>query len=122
MSRLERKLVALIAMAAVLFAQLAVAAYACPATLPTSAEPAASAHAPCDDVDPAQPNLCAQHCHDVAQTTDNVATPHPLLASTLVVRLVEPAASFVGCASSRDRPLAHSTSPPVAIRNCCLRI
>lgn len=131
----------------VLFAQLAVSAYACPGLSPSSgmkmqmAGPAASdggspdaamatadRQAPnCEDMagpmDPEFANLCAEHCHH-GQQSDQAATltvPSALLSALYVTPQVpEPVAE--------PRPAANATSalvaasPPHTILHCCFRI
>ena len=132
---------------AVLFAQLAVSAYACPGLLsaaamkmPMSAAAPAGADstdvataAPtlppmnCEDMampmDAAFPNLCAEHCHQ-GQQSDQAATltvPAALLTELYITpRASEPIVA--------PRPAAAAThagaaaAPPLAILHCCFRI
>ena len=131
----------------VLLAQMAVSAYACPglavgtmmnmaAVSPVSsgdeagrdlAAIAADRAIACADMagpmDPAFPNLCAEHCHH-GQQSGQVATlciPAALLTALYITPLApEP---FVA-----PRPAAAATSalaaasPPLAILHCCFRI
>src|SRR5260221_9871944 len=77
MSRVGRKKVAWLCLSAVLFLQLAVAAYACPTPrgggMPIAAAAAPIAH-PCPMTDHGQPKLCEQHCVYAAQSVDT--QPH----------------------------------------------
>lgn len=124
---------------ALLFGQLAVAAYACPQAMPTpgpasqdlktaDSPPAASASMPgCDGsmgaMDPASPNLCAEHCK-YGQQSDR--------ASTVTVPVVALTALYstptVPAAAPPPRPAAASisalvaASPPHAIAHCVFRI
>jgi hypothetical protein len=131
----------------VLFAQLAVSAYACPglssavtmqAHMAAAASPgidsagaamAASGQPPinCEDmggpIDPDFANLCAKHCHQ-DQQSDHAArltVPAALLAALYITTPApEPAVA--------PRPAADTTSalaaasPPLAILHCCFRI
>ena len=131
----------------VLFAQLAVSAYACPGLSPAAAMQAQMSAAAASGVDPAnaamaasdQPpincedmagpmdpdfaNLCAEHCHH-GQQSDQASTltvPGALLNALYVTRLAhEPVVA--------PRPAANATSalvaasPPLAILHCCFRI
>lgn len=126
----------------VLFAQLAVSAYACPglslaagmkmqmasAAASDAAMATADGQAPnCEDMagpmDPAFANLCAEHCHH-GQQSDQAATmtvPAALLNALYVTpQAAEPAAP--------PRPAADATSalvaasPPRTILHCCFRI
>ena len=129
----------------VLFAQLAVSAYACPglsAAASMKMQMAATAapddgstdaamadrQAPnCEDMagpmDPEFANLCAEHCH-LGQQSDQASTltvPAALLNALYVTPLApEPVVA--------PRPAANATSalvaasPPLAILHCCFRI
>lgn len=114
-----------IAIFALLFAQLSVAAYACPST----AKPAADVMMGMDcegmagQLDTASPNLCAEHCQYDSQS-DQLRTPTaPLVAlvSLYVVPLTstsrEP--SQLSIASSG---LLAARAPPHTILHCCFRI
>jgi hypothetical protein len=114
------------------FAQLAVAAYACPALQPVAVEsPAAAPMAMAEDasdcvrmaLDPSAPNLCAEHCK-YGQQSDRVTTvsvPPALLAA--LYPLVAPRA-----ARPPPRPAAAplealvAASAPHAILHCVYRI
>jgi hypothetical protein len=125
MSRVGRKNVAWLCLSALLFLQLAVAAYACPA--PTGRGGSISAAAvvdvsPCQEMDQEPAKLCEQHCVHDSQSVDT--QPHsavnvPLLALLAVV--VQSDAHFaIG-------PSVHGTSsrvvdPPPLVRFGVLRI
>lgn len=122
------------------FAQLAVAAYACPA-MPAGASGGGAGPAAVmgegmamdsrldgmpggRQMDPAQPNLCAAHCQAGQQNAD--AKPAPTVAPALLADSypVEPS-------TPRSQPalalaaVGHpppATSPPHAILHCCFRI
>ena len=129
--------------AVLLFAQLALAAYACPAM-----SPAASIEAPTEapmatDGNPAGAalpgqqatdcagmagpmdaqfaNLCAEHCHP-GQQSDQAATlnvPVALLKALYTTRLVaEPSPS----PAAAEPSALVAASPPLAILHCCFRI
>ena len=126
MNRFTRKLVSFLGIIAVIFAQLAVSAYACPlqfigpddaATVIAGPGPASSGR----DAD--SPALCQQHCQNGQQNINDTAqplafvSPAPVLAVNL---LLEPAKSLTATVPTDD--LLHATSPPHAILNCCFRI
>lgn len=125
--RRPRLLTVILSLCAMLFAQLALAGYACPAGT-RSAEVAAMAQAgmPCAEtmsraMDEEQPGLCHAHCQAAQQTADTYQLPafaaSTQLGSVLVVE--RPALSEVVRAPERPRPHA---SPPLVIVNCCFRI
>jgi hypothetical protein len=126
----------------VVFAQLALSAYACPAVMPGGSmsdmaprTPAAGAQARGDlerdgivgdtrQRDGAQPNLCAAHCQQDQQNVDAKpapALPPALLASLLPTALAAaPVQSAPAWARSVHSPPA--VGPPIAIRHCCFRL
>ena len=129
--RAFHRLVAKIGIAVVLFAQLAVAAYACPAlTAPDHSMAAAMAddmHAAmpgCEkEVDAGNPNLCSQHCQagsQSAQTAPQLPIPP---AATMPLTIVEPVQPVAGLGITALRALPErETSPPPLIRFRVLRI
>jgi hypothetical protein len=128
--RALHRLIAKIGIAAVLFTQLAVAAYACPVlTGPDhnmSARMAADGHAAmpgCEKADAGNPNLCLQHCHAGIQSVESAPQlPMPASPAMLLtlVAAAQPVASFGITALS---VLAErETSPPPLIRFRVLRI
>ncbi|CAN7776946.1 hypothetical protein LJR290_007857 [Variovorax sp. LjRoot290] len=129
-----------------LFAQMAIAAYACPGLLPgTSTEmqmlsgnaatlevsntamstAASQATSPCADMagatDPS-PNLCAEHCRYGQQSDHAPTLTVPVVLLTTL--FITPYATDV---AMRPRPAAAASSalasvdPPHAILHCCLR-
>src|SRR3954451_19858253 len=100
-----KRLIARISVAAVLFTQLAVAAYACPAVEgPAAAIAAASADAMraampgCEMNDAAgSPNLCLQHCQagdQSVQTLPHIAVPP--LGAISALSILEPVPTRTG--------------------------
>jgi hypothetical protein len=127
-----RLIVAFVTLFSLLFMQLAIAAYACPVMASGSDEGRAlvvmsSAMPGCAGMDAEQPTLChAASQNDLAkQSLDKPPGPdvQPFIAATLV--LAVQAAAVPGSPSSNTRhfaSLSRATSPPIAIRHCCLRI
>lgn len=112
-----------------LFAQMSMAAYACPG-MASGSEQASdmTTMVNCDQMvnqlDKAQPNLCAEHCHHTQQSDQ---TQVPTLPAMLLISLytVSPAAS----ASAPSWPtlavqdsLLEAAPPPLSILNCCFRL
>jgi hypothetical protein len=91
MSRTGRKNVAWLCLSALLFLQLAVAAYGCPT--PTDRGSSISAAvvvdvSPCQEMDQERPKLCEQHCVQDSQSVDtqaHSAVNIPLLTLLAVV-------------------------------------
>lgn len=131
-TRRSRFATVLVALASMLFIQLAVAAYACASlqSAPVGAPDAAmladcsQAMARGDMMDPAQPNLCHTHCFadqsiDNAQLTD---LPSMLSTRFLLVPLDFQVAKRSGTLARPTPVLTRALGPPLAIRNCCFRI
>lgn len=114
MTRLTRRIAGLAAIAAMLFSQLAVSAYACPRELGASQASVAIAGTMdgCDEAVTA--NLCDRHCDYGASATGHVSidgSPGPAFAC--VVRAVEPPAApgSTGRAVEHRFLLGHSPPP-----------
>lgn len=120
---------------AILFSQLAVAAYVCPQP-PAAADHGAAAMAgmPCaammgaaSALDPDQPGLCLQHCQfgsTGAQPADHAAAVIvafvALLLFTLIPTVARPAGGLAWLTRQRRRDRAPP--PPHSILHCCHRI
>src|SRR5882762_9283808 len=130
--RKHRILTALVALFSMLFMQLALASYACPGVqsqndagtmgmeqTPVQAMPG------CDQPDPASPALCHAHCLDGKSSLDKPQTPFASPAAVIVSSILTPIEPLLPAQSSSnqlDSFLNRITSPPIAIRHCCLRI
>ena len=123
----------LVALVSLLFMQLAVAAYACPAAGTKAAAVAATAamadsSMPCaksmaSGLDDAQPNLCQAHCQAGQQSADKHEPPLPLSLGALPADFTMPAQlRRVSGASLQVPHLMRTTAPPAAIRHCCFRL
>jgi hypothetical protein len=130
-SRRIRLFTALFSLWALLWTQSAIAAYACPA-LAEAAQIVAMAQAnmPCAEMmaqaaQEDQPAMCIAHCHPTVQSADAYQVPAIAAAAQIVggvfslVAVPGPAAESI-IAKSPD--LRRSTSPPIAVEHCCLRI
>lgn len=118
---------------AIIFVQLATAAYACTAPLEQAMQAAAMASmegcsesndAPLGMVDPDQPGLCLEHCKSVGGTAELSGTVQlsavalPALAYVLPLIAAprrDPVLRFI----EQSRPAG---SPPLSTLNCCYRI
>ena len=129
-NRALRRPVAKLLIAALLFLQLAVAAYACPG-FDTQSDTSLSAtmadgmppEAGCAMADEAQPNLCSQHCQQDRQALDQsppAAIAIPVLPLLAVVD-TEPELPCAAAENSREF-LARATAPPHSIRFCVFRV
>ncbi len=103
---------ALLALAAFLFAQLTIVAYACP----LDSAPAMDAETPCYDAGGAPESACTAHCQAGAQSIDQ---PKPLAApdvtAPLLAVLEVPDGSPPPRAIRAEPVLAHAASPPFPI-------
>lgn len=130
--RRYRILTALVALFGMLFMQLAVASYACPALQAGhGAGAGATSQAPmpsmpgCDEPDPGNPALCQAHCQDAKSSLDKPQVSPVAQAAAIVSAILTPfdpwmPVSIIVFAS--DSSLQRITSPPISIRHCCLRI
>ena len=141
MTRALKRAVGRALIALLLFAQMVVAAYACPRMAPHGTDWELSAAATSADVTAAgaedraadmpigcdgaaidSPNLCAAHCQAGDQNTD---TTHPIVpASVLSSFYVVPIPSAPSELNRNRSPAAaiNTIPPPHAILHCCFRI
>ncbi len=117
-------LIAVIALLSMLFMQLAVAAYTCPAT---ATENHTVVMMPgCEGMDEAQPGLCYTHAHGQPdeQSADNLQLPaiSPFISIGLVLAVYMENNTVHETMSPDLSTLARTTAPPIAIRHCCFRI
>lgn len=115
-----------------LFAQMSIAAYACPGLTSSMAYQATVSAMPadmagCDQMmahgDKTFPNLCAEHCHQGQQSdqTQVPALPAMLLISLYAVDSMATASPLQQPRLAEHVPLA-AAPPPLSILNCCFRI
>lgn len=129
-NRRSRCFAALFAVLSLLFMQLAVAGYVCPSTA-VEASSMVEAGMPCADtmaaeMDSEQPHLCHAHCQSEQQVSDKQELPAPVAVSMLSAL----PADFTVDLSPRPMAgpllqashLARTTTPPLAISHCCLRL
>ncbi|HSD39093.1 MAG TPA: hypothetical protein VLC92_16390 [Rhodocyclaceae bacterium] len=127
MSRSLYRFLARLLVASLLFAQLAVSAYACPedAAEIASAEMAGMQDCPyMSQHDKDMPNLCAEHCHPGQQLTPHADVPSVPLALPVGFFVVLPAHDFSPAppAARYADVLTLASSPPHSILHCCFRI
>src|SRR5476649_234375 len=129
LSQPTRAIATIVMLFSLLFAQLAVSAYACPVLdKPHTLEAVSMANMPgCTDMsmDKSSPALCAAHCDTGHQSADTSSTPavHPFVASSLEVVLPRIERAYLSLASSLESvPLTRATAPPLVIQHCCFRI
>ena len=122
MNRTLRRCAALLGLCALLFADLSVAAYACPMDGAPSVSASAGMPEGCAAV---QPNLCKAHCYSGQDLPGQAATDVPAvsLVHGLVASLYLPALRAIvpGFQSGQYTP-SPANDPPATIRNCCFRL
>jgi hypothetical protein len=108
-----------------LFSQLALASYVCPAQADAEAMAAMmAAGEPCEGMDPAQPVLCHQHSADAAQSFDAVKLPTaslPTVVQVLVLPLVLQAIESIAVPVA-SAPEARPPPDPVFLSTLRLRV
>jgi hypothetical protein len=111
------------------FAQITVAAFACPAPVASTGQASAiaghNAMPDCDHVDSAAANLCSEHCKFGQQSSNPAPTLDSLPpAATLLYMLPSlDEALAEGIAATPPDPLLAAAPPPShAILHCVLRI
>jgi len=138
-----RRLICQTLVGVLLFAQLAIAGYACPAASATAMQEMAPATAAgtdeggdasmravggCDQMpvqmDQALPNLCAEHCHTGQQSADHVAAPavSPALLASLYTLPPAPQPAWPAGPPAASLSALVAASAPHAILHCCLRV
>ncbi|MGE3347755.1 MAG: hypothetical protein AB7I35_10005 [Ramlibacter sp.] len=118
----------LIASVHLLFAQVALAQYACPGfTSPAAQTASAEAVSPCQEMMAAhatsQP-LCQAHCKGDPQSTHTTAVPAVALPALLSTLPAPPVLTLLPSGSSSPLPpwMRRVVHPPATIRNCCWRL
>ena len=125
--RASKQMVARICIAVVIFTQLAVAAYACPALSPdaamavgrgsTSAMPAG-----CEMRDSQNPNLCVQHCQFDNQTATGSGDVSVPAITTSVLTVTAPQVFTAPKPVTLSGLSERKTGPPLSIRFQVFRI
>ena len=126
MTRLSRNIVSLFCIFAMVFAQLAVSAYACPMQfqgLENAVTNASASELDAGALDAGSPALCKKHCEDGQQNVND----SPQAPATFLFETALTLTTAMQPATPRDKPVAvpslhNATAPPHAIRNCCFRI
>jgi hypothetical protein len=141
MPRILRRWIARLLLGTLLFAQLAVAAYACPTVTPASQNPygapsamgATNAPAIAFDAgeafdgvlpDAVQPGLCLTHCQSGQQNADTKSAPGVPLAMMYAAYPLEVAhpTAVSGFHRPTETGLIVHSDPPHAILHCCFRL
>ncbi len=122
MKRTYRKLTGWIGIIAVLFAQLALSAYACPmAQVPVAATTQAAAADCCADGASVSASLCHEHCKDSKVISPDTSPDQPDFVAAFIVS-VPFAADALPSSTALFAQHIERPSPPLSILNCCFRI
>lgn len=128
MNRRSRAISAVLAVLALLFAQMVASAHACGMQAAEAAAVVAGAAQDvpdcCDHGASSPKPACDAHCQQDKQAPERVqsATVMPLVVSGNAVPAIATSAVQVSFSSSPAPDLARDTQPPIPIRNCCFRI
>ncbi len=122
---IHRLTAALFVVTSLLFSQLAMANYRCPAAAkPAAMAGMAATGAPCDGMDTAQPALCHQQATSAPQSFEEVKVPVPslpMVIQVLQLPLVVDAAEAVAMAPA-DTPEARPPPDPLFLSTLRLRV
>jgi hypothetical protein len=125
--RVLNQLICRVLIGVFMFAQMAVAGYACPKPL-QARDQAMSIPADCsqmEQIDPQAANLCAEHCKFGHQSSDT-ASVAPLAAAAAALLYALPEGDIAdlsaGASVPAPDPLLAAAPPPHAILHCVLRI
>lgn len=129
-SRTFHRLIAKIGIAALLFAQFTIAAYACSALTGSDNDmPAATANdmqtamPGCEQLDVSNPNLCLQHCQAGSQSVQTAVQISIPPAAMMLLTVIEPVQPYPSLdITTQSASPEQETSPPPLIRFGVLRI
>jgi hypothetical protein len=130
-NRRNRIVTVLLALASLLFMQLAIAGYSCEGSLhqvdsAAVVMPMAQTDMPCDEamnMDSDHSSLCHAHCKADPQTADKYQLPAVPSLADLASDFPPPTVTPPSVGALLQAPLLRRiTAPPLAVRNCCFRI
>ena len=117
----------LFALASLLFAQLATAAYACPTRAASQAEmamqiPDMQDMPGCPEADRQSSALCHAHCQDAAKSFEKAQTPSlAMVQAASLIFLAVTSPPLIQSSQVFPPQFERATDPPLAILNCCFR-
>ena len=123
--RAHRLTTSILVVLSLLFAQLALAAYVCPAEEDSAAMARMmAAGMPCDGMDPQQPVLCHEHFTTAAQTPEPAKLPTPGLAAVIQVLAVPLllGATHAMALPAQSEPDARPPQGPLFLSTLRLRV
>ncbi len=126
MNRTYRKFTSWVGIFTIVFAQLALSAYACPMLLVNVGDrnDTASVSSPTSVyADLVLPNLCHEHCADEQQNIKDAPQVQAVAEFGRIfgVTPVMVATTTIPATKITD-PLQHGPAPPLTIQHCCFRI
>lgn len=123
MKRTWRKIIGLLGIAVIVFAQFALSAHACPVPGASTDLDKASMTTPGETPDGTPPALCQKHCQDEEQqpTDSSPGTPAIFSLPAFSIRIAVDHSRLPEAALVSPR-LLHASFPSLAIRNCCFRV
>ena len=122
MKRTYRQLASWIGIIAVVFAQLALSAYACPmAQVPVAANAQVGAADCCADGASVSASLCYEHCKDSKVVSPDASPDLPDFVAAFVVS-VPLAQDALSSGTALSAQTIERPSPPLSVLNCCFRI
>jgi hypothetical protein len=121
--RLDRKTIVFVVLS-LLFSQLALANYLCPAEAPPPPMAAMmAAGVPCEEMDASQPTLCHQHAADPGQVVQAAQVLSPSLPAVLQVLVIRPVLFTDAVAIPRaSTPEAQPPPDPIFLATLRLRV
>jgi len=121
--RLHRLTTTFFVVLSLLFSQLALANYVCPAQRDAEAMAAMMASGqPCSGMDKAQPSLCHEHAADAAQSFEAIKVPAASLPALLQVLEVPPALDMADTSAAPAVGTAAPRPPPDPLFLSTLRL
>ena len=126
MNRTYRKFTSWVGIFIIVFAQLALSAYACPMLLANVGDRNEAVSVSSQTSDYAHlvsPNQCHEHCSDEQQNIKDAPQVQPVaeFGRLFSVTPVMVATTMIPATKLTD-PLQHGPAPPLTIRHCCFRI
>ena len=126
MNSTYRKFSGWVGIVAIVFAQLALSAYACPMLLEEvgdRADTASVSAQPANYPEFASPNLCHKYCAEGQQNINDAPQLQAFAALGRGFSVTPVMTSTATMPTTRlTNPLLHGPAPPLTIQHCCFRI
>ena len=118
----HRRLTSLVAIASLLFSQLALASYVCPQEQVEAMTATMSAGEPCDGSDDAQQALCHQHGANASQSFEMAKAAAPSLPAVIHVLVIPPVPDSTSTVALPAGATAQERPPPGRLYLATLRL